>query len=415
MAAMLIHSAGLCGDTYAQSTTSLKALLEEAKIANPEILAAREAASAAGHRSTVAKGYPDPSLSYSYFVENVETRLGPQQHILQFIQPVPFPGKLSLKGRISEYDARIMKEQSIATEYEVLRDVKEAFFSIAALEKDLAVLSEQKEVLDRFEKIVRTRLETGRVSQHDLLKIQIERLKLDERKLNYNRRRTSHVAALNAKINRAPDVPILIGPIESISKLGHSIEELKEAALNRPDLRAGETRIEQRRLSLTLARRKYLPDFMVGMSYIGIGKSPMDVERSGEDAWNISIGARIPLWFGKVRGEVREAKGMIRYLEKSLEAIKVKTLADVEDLYNQYRTALDLVRLYELDLIPRAEQSLRSAEAGYIAGDVDFLYMLDSERILLELRIALSDRKAEVEKRIADIEAVVGMELVNRK
>ena len=72
------------------------------------------------------------------------------------------------------------------------------------------------------------------------------------------------------------------------------------------------------------------------------------------------------------------------------------------------------MKLYEEDLIPRAEQSLQSAEAGYMSGDVDFLYLLDGERLLLELKLTFAERKAEVEKRIAAIEAHIGRELVQR-
>ena len=398
-----------------QPATSLNELLEEAKRRNPEILAAREALEAARHHVSVARGYPDPSFTYTYFPANIETRLGPQRYILQLVQPLPFPGKLSLKGNIAAYDAKIRGERLNGTILNVLKSIKETYVSLAAIDEAMAVLIQEKEIFDRFGEIVRTRLETGRGYQQDLLKIRIERSKLEERALNYEKWRFSLTSSLNALLNRSTDSPISVDEIESVNEIQRSLDELEDLALQRPEILAAELHIRQRHLAQSLARRQYWPDFTLGMSYINIGESPTDIPRSGEDAWNVSIGVRLPLWFGKVRGGVKEAASMIRYLERDLDALKARTRAEIHDLHNQYRIALDLVTLYREDLIPRAEQSLQSAVAGYVTGDVDFLYLLDCERLLLELRITLAERKADVETKIAGIEALVATELVQRR
>ncbi len=147
------------------------------------------------------------------------------------------------------------------------------------------------------------------------------------------------------------------------------------------------------------------------MSYFNIGEAAMDIPDSGRDAWNVTVGVRVPLWFGKIRNETRQHQSGIRRLERSYESARSLIMADIEDLYNQYRIASDLVTLYRDELLPRAEQSLEATETGYMTGEIDFLSLLDSERLLLALRIALAERKAEVEIRIAELEAVVGREL----
>ena len=49
---------------------------------------------------------PDPVLSYGYFFQQVETRVGPQQHKVGVMQPIPWFGKLSLKESIANHEAR---------------------------------------------------------------------------------------------------------------------------------------------------------------------------------------------------------------------------------------------------------------------------------------------------------------------
>jgi cobalt-zinc-cadmium efflux system outer membrane protein len=327
------------------------------------------------------------------------------------MQPVPFPGKLSLMEDIARYDALVAEEHLHLALLGVTKKIKIAFYSIAAVDEILGVIEMERALLGRFEEMISTRLETGGAYQQDLLKIQIERLKLDERRLEFRKRRVSLASKLNALVNREADSPVSIDSPAYRGSIVETLEELREFASSQPELRSTQYRIEQGNRSLSLARRKYFPDFTIGMSYFDIGRAPMDVPDSGRDAWNVTIGVRVPIWFGKVRDETRQQRSGIRRLEREYESVRSRILADIEDLYNQYRIAADLVSLYRDELLPRAEQALAASEGAYRTGEIDFLSLLDSERLLLGLKITLAERRAEVEIRIAELETVVGREL----
>jgi cobalt-zinc-cadmium efflux system outer membrane protein len=389
---------------------NVRELVRRALEANPELEALAESVDAAGYRRIAAGGFPDPTLSYSHFIESVETRLGPQRNVLQLVQPVPFPGKLSLKEDIAGYDTRIAEQRLAAARLRIVKEVKISYHSIAAIDRVLRLLEEEDRLLQRYEDLIGTRLETGGAHQQDLLRVQIERMRLDERSIRYGQRRASLAFGLNALLDFEPGAPVAIEPPDTMSAIGESPERLKEIALDRPDLRVARHRIEQRIRSLSLVRRGYFPDLTLGMSYIDIGDSPFDVPDSGRDAWNVTVGVKLPLWFGKIRAESRAERSSIRYLERTRDAEERRVEAEIDDIYNQYRIALGLATLYRESLVPRAEQSLRASEAGYMTGEIDFLSLLDSERMLLELRISLAERISDVEMRIAELEAAAGLD-----
>ena len=391
---------------------TLNNLLDIASRRNPEIRAAEEAVYAAGHRVSVAKGYPDPTFTFTYFPESIETRLGPQRSILYLMQPIPFPGKLSAKGSISTLEATITQERLKITTLRIRRKVKDAYYTLLAAERADAILDRQDELFGQFEQLVNTRLETGKAPQHDLLKVQMQRLRLHEKKLANDERRSTLTASLNELLNRRPNDPIEIEPAGTTSEIGLSLDELRRLALDQPELRLGELVVDQRMQSVALARKGYLPDFTVGMSYFVIGESPLAIPDSGNDAWNVSIGARIPLWFGKVRGDVAAARSLVRHAEYTLASARSHILAAIESLHRQYRIARDMVSLYEDELIPRGRRVLESAEAGYVTGEVDFLSVLDSEVMLLELQISHAEKTAELERTIAALEEAAGADLV---
>ena len=56
----------------------------------------------------------------------------------------------------------------------------------------------------------------------------------------------------------------------------------------------------------------------------------------------------------------------------------------------------------------QAEQSLRSAEAGYAAGGLNSLDLLDAERVLLEVRTTTVRARADYAIALARLEGAVG-------
>ena len=55
----------------------------------------------------------------------------------------------------------------------------------------------------------------------------------------------------------------------------------------------------------------------------------------------------------------------------------------------------------------QASQSLRSAEAGYAAGTLNALDLLDAERVLLDVRIAAARARADYAITLAELEGTV--------
>ena len=69
--------------------TDLRQLVDYALANNPEINAAIQLHRAALERVPQVTALPDPKLSYRYFFEEVETRVGPQEHTIGLSQTLP--------------------------------------------------------------------------------------------------------------------------------------------------------------------------------------------------------------------------------------------------------------------------------------------------------------------------------------
>jgi outer membrane protein TolC len=66
------------------------------------------------------------------------------------------------------------------------------------------------------------------------------------------------------------------------------------------------------------------------------------------------------------------------------------------------------IQLIETALLPQAEQALRSSEAAYSTGVLGVLDLLDSERVLLDVRLGLAQLRSDYVKSLTEMERAIG-------
>jgi outer membrane protein TolC len=396
-----------------QGKAVLSELIEEALSQNPQIKAARNQWEASIKVIPQAKSLPDPTLGYAYFGQSVETRLGPQRNKFSLSQKFPFFGKLSLKGEIAKSAASLFEEQYNAVKADIVLSVKKAYFSLFWFDNALRITNEEKEVLKRLAQIAERKYETGKGNQQDVLKAHLEISRVTDKILLLKQGRTGIIAGLNSLLNRSPDS--FLGEIEEF-KAPELKVELKDlyawAREFRPELRKARYLIEKNEKSLKLAKKNYFPDFKLMFDYIDIGGGTTANPNDGRNSWMASIGINIPIWRGKLRASEAEAAIKIEASQEGYKNIENNTLSRVNELFFEVKTASEEVGLYKYSLIPQAEQSLKASEVGYLAGKVDFLNLLESERMLLQIRTGYFKAVADLGKSLAQLERVVGKNLM---
>ncbi len=402
---------------FSQEETEEKAVLSEiiqvALSQNPQIKAAEQEWQASLEGIPQAKALPDPVLSYSYFGQSIETRLGPQRNKISLSQKFPFFGKLSLRGEIARSQAWMFESQYRAVKADVELKVKQAFFSLYWLDKSLGISHEEKEVIQRLARVAQKKYETGQATQQDVLKAQLEISKVMDRILTLKQGRKAVVAELNSLLNRPAETHI--GAVEEIEvpEFRAELNELYEwAKETRPELRKVQYLIEKNEKGLKLAKKNYFPDFQVMVDYIDIGGGTTMSPEDGRNAWMASVGINIPIWQKKLRaGEAEEATKLIasESLHKSVEN---ETLSRVNELFFEVKTAEEQIKLYKFSLLPQAEQSFKASEIGYLTGKVDFLNLLDSERMVLMIKNGYYKAISDLNKSVARLERMIGRNIL---
>jgi outer membrane protein, heavy metal efflux system len=410
-----VASIGLSADRFHTTDEQLQGLIEVLLAENPQIVGAWADARRWSEQVPQARSLPDPVFSYSYFAQSIETRVGPMEHALEFSQGVPWAGKRALQARRAEIIAWEATWDVEDLERQLGAALKRAYFEAVFVQEALAVNSEERELLRRFESIALRRYATGQGIQQSVVKVQTEISLLDDHETNLRKRldvATRHIAELMGR----PGAPLDLEPTTlPLPGLPYDRQELERLAISdHPRVRALEQRVEADKV---WARRRALesrPDFRFGLGYTIVGdrEDPAGIvqapEDNGKDGLALTVGINIPIYRQRIRAGVAEAQESQQADEGLLRAARDRLRFNIQEGLLRVESSGERGRLYRDTIIPQAEESLASAESAYTTNRMDFLDLLDAERILFQSRLAYHRLVSDFWIALAEVEAAVG-------
>lgn len=397
-------------DVYAataEEVLSLNGAVAEALKSNPEILAAKRSYEAARAKVPQELAPEDPMLEYSYdeIRSGVMDLMGKPMRSYAISQKMPFPTKLLLRSSIASKDAKISYEGYREKERNVIARTKSAYFELWFVEKAVTITRENEALLEQFSSSAASRYAVGKASQQDALKAQVELAKIKNSLVLLNQKREVAQAKLNILLNKNPRLKLIIDKDWKILEIKKSLDELSQAAKeNRPRLKAFRYAVARGKTAYMLAWNEFLPDLS--------GRYEQMIVDGRGDKWSGMLGLSVPIWFWEKQSfGVAQMKSELEMFKAEYKAMENMTLFEVKDAYTKVSSYAKLAELYETSFIPQAEAALKSSLIGYEANVVDFLNLLDSQRMLLEIKLDYHETLAELEMAKAELEQAVGIDL----
>lgn len=353
---------------------------------------------------------PNPSISYTYFLESVETRVGPQNQRFALRQSFPWFGTLGAKKQMKLEAANSAYQKFQSEKLRLFYRVKSAYYEYYYLGRDISITRDNLELLRFWESVARAKYRVALKQHTDVIKAQVELGKLEDRLNTLEDRVRPVVAQLRAVTNIPQDVDLPTPGEIAIEESGLDREQIIRWVLaDNPDLKAIEHVIESEAASRRLAGKMSLPSFFVGLDYIDTGDAiDPTMPESGKDPWMASAGISLPIWFGANKARREQAEAQYRRAQHSLVDARNRLTALTTQIIFGYEDALRKTRLYRDGLIPKAEQSLNANYTAYQAGETDFLSLLDAQRQLLSFQLDYERSRSNLAIRRAELEMIAG-------
>ncbi len=395
------------------STATLEDYVAVATGRNPALRGAYEEWIAALRNSEHVGALPEPMLSYGYFAQNVETRVGPQEQRLSLKQELPWFGTLGAKRDMATNASKAAFKKFEAERLKLLYQVKVAYYDYFFIGQDLAITRENLELLKFWESVVRSKYSVGLKRHPDVIKAQVELGRLEDRLRTVQEETGPAAARLRALLNLKEDVTM---PIPAAIDTNEA--ELQEEAvvdrvkMNNPGLQALSYLVEREEAAVRLANRLSLPSFSLGVDYIQTGEAlNPGMPESGKDAWIVGASISLPIWFGKNGARRNEARARREAAQYAASDAENQLVAATTRILFEYSDALRKTRLYRDGLVPKAQQALNASFVAYQSGEVDFLNVLDAQRQLLEFQLTVAREKVRLSTKLAHLETLIGSEL----
>ncbi len=382
---------------------------------HPKVAAAYEQWRAAVARIPQANALSDPKLMYGYFINEVETRVGPQQHKLAISQTFPWAGTRKARKSAAEKLAEAQLNRFEGVVRKVIYDVQVSYIDLYDLKQRIELLRDSIELTTQIENVTRTKYAVAKADHPDLILIGIERASLEEQIRILNTTREIYITNFNQSTGRReqdtnckestpwPDtinIGVVTIPSDQIT-----------AELNRsnPELHAFNDEIEAAQINTDLARRKANPDVTIGLQYISVDdriSGPRD--ENGDDPVFASITINLPIWREKIDAGIAETVATrLMNIHKREEASQ-RLSADAMISYINYHDARYRIAFYRDIQIPAVEAALSSILTGYATGTSTFQEIFELEKLLLNFQTAQLQANSIAAKSSAKLHMYIG-------
>jgi outer membrane protein TolC len=349
-----------------------------------------------------AAGYvgapPDPVIGYMYFVDPVETRTGPQNHRFSLRQRLPWFGTLGARKDREAQAALAAERRFISKQLQLFYKVEAAYADYYYLGQEIALTSENLELLRFWESVARGKYRVALKQHPDMIKAQVELGRMEDRLLTLQNQTQPASARLRSAVGMTEAVSLPVPQTLEVTETHVDRDAVLASALDaNPDLQALVHTIEGTRAGVRAAGKTQWPGLVLGVDYIATGPAVIPNQPdSGKDAFMVSVGVSVPLWFSANGARKREAEAMQRSAEHAYTDARIRLTALVEQSVFEHEDALRKLRLYRDGLVPKAQQSLNASYTAYQSGDADFLNVLDAQRQLLEFQLLLERSRSNL-------------------
>ncbi len=345
---------------------------------------------------------PDPQFAFGYFINPVETRLGPQKATFGLKQAFPWFGLLGAQADVATDMARAKYEVFENSKSNLFFEVKTAYYNFYFMEKAIQITKENMEILRIFKNLSLVKIEAGNASIVDELRVELELNDLENQLAFFIDSKKVFQTKFNNLLNRDNSVLVEVPnelwqdmlPFENLSLIDSIYS-------NNHEIKSIDHKLNAFMNQEIVAKKQGLPKFNVGINYIIVGENPGSaVRNNGKDALLFpSIGVTIPIYRNKYKSMIKEAQ----YLQASEVAKKEDKRNTLNTVFeNTYKNFNDSDRRITLNRNQSgiAKKVLDVLITSYSTNSKDFEEVLRIERQLLGYKLAqqkaITDKNAAV-------------------
>lgn len=388
---------------------TLDAALTEALANNPELIALRRQFEAARERPAQERFLAAPTFEAQIWQWPINTLNPTNTNMYMFMvgQDIPGLGKRRLREAVVQKEVELAATDIAVRARDVVDRVKRTYAELFLARKAIEVHHASVDFLRQLADVAQAKYTTGRISQQDVLKAVVELSRVHDHLITLDEQAQLAEAQLNTLLDRPPAAAVgpLADPHERV--LLPSADTLQQLAVkHQPELTMARLGAERADAQLAVVTREYKPDFFAMGGYMLM---PND-----RDAWMAKVGLTWPTapWSrGRLDAQRAEATAEIAAANARLRAVENALRLAVQQAFVRVKSAEQRAALLRTTIVPQSEQTLEVSRVAYQTDRVEFLAIIDNERVRLDAQLDYYRALSDLEQALADLERAVGTDI----
>jgi outer membrane protein TolC len=369
-----------------------------------EVQAARARTRAAEARPAIAGALPDPMISPS--LDHLPFMMNGADVSVTIEQQIPLSGIRGHRRASAFADLDRIRAEADRTTLDVRLQAANAFLMLQERRRTAALVSEQLAFARDVVSAANARYASGTAPQSDVLRAEVEVARFDALARSLVNEVRGAEAMLNTSLALDADGPVPPLAALAFTEIPPSWPAIKTALSARPELAAGRAEIARAGADVDVMRDMFRP-----MATIRTGPAYTMAEGRG---WMAMVGISLPIWRDKLRAGVAEAQAMRAMSEADLRAMTRMIEGDAAVAVHQLQATRDRQAALAADVLPRARMAIEPAVAGYSAGQlplvsvieaVQALWLVQADLISADMQLGLA--WARLGRAIGSYEAIV--------
>lgn len=357
----------------------LAGLIGQALAQRPEVAQARAAAQAVSEQVPQVGALPDPVVALGIQNDSFrQIQIGEMETSYLSVmasQTFPWRGKRGLRTEALTLAGRQAEADLDRVRLSVQAEVERAYVDLLLGRDQLVLLGRLETLWTQAEGLARARYEAGDGAQSDLLRAQLERTRLQQRRAALTAEEARRVAVLNRLCGKPLDDSIATDrSLASLPDpaLPEPSRAAAEAEARSPELQRADLGVEQSTRLVELARLDYRPDLTVSAALM---------PRWGPfgPMWQAGVSFAVPLWTGRKQSRaVTESRLRGVAAQSDAQAVCQLLQQRVKERLAVLAALLESNRLYRSGLLIQSEATVSSTLVQYQVGRVTFASVLEA-------------------------------------
>lgn len=403
-----------------QDGLTVERLVELGGNRRADLLAARQRLAIAEGRLRQAGFRPNPTFETEYGSPKLLGGEPEYDFSAGVTQVFELGGKRRRRTAVAELEVNQTRAEILALERQVAVGIRVAYSNALSAARQLDVLERLIAGNEEIVRVTEARLKEGDAAPLDVNLVKVENDRLRVQAIQARSELDTQLLEIRTLIGADLSEALRLAPQpERPPRFDTGLGELTAIALReRPDLRAAKLGEELGAARIGLAKANAVPNVAGSVRYSRskeifdlpgpVNGNDVLTDRGSELTFGVSID--IPV-FNRNQGEIAAATGERLQATRTREFLETTIKRDVAVAYRKYRTAAESLVIYTTQILPRAEENLRSVRAAYRLGDFSVFEVVNEQRRLSENVTTYNQVMRDYYNALTELETAVGIAL----